>query len=94
MKIETKYDLGEKVFILLNNKIISSSIDSIRITQHKPSRELQEDCSVLKNDGREEEYLVCVKKTVNKNRTVFSGYDYINVDRIGRTESELISKIK
>lgn len=81
---DIKYEIGQKVFILLSKKIYKSRIEKIRILHSRPyfNSDMEE------MDGIVIDYLVVINEQEN-----FTDYDWVNQNDIYLDKNELLKKI-
>ncbi len=93
-----KYDVGQKVFVLLSKKAIETEIQKIRITEQCPANWVNAPSNEMQDgkDGISIEYLVQVdydsSNKIMNGQGVFN-FDWVNQRDIYLTKEELILHI-
>ena len=97
---DVKYEIGQKVFVLLSKKAMETQIQKIRINEQQKGSAVNETDENKKKDGITGitiEYLVQVDYQASQIIMQSSGmyyFDWVNQNDIFQTKEELISEIK
>ncbi len=82
---DVKYDIGQEVKIIQDKKIVTSTIDAIRINHTRP---FVDGYDMKHSDGIKIEYLVMVD-----NKISIRYFEWINQNDIALNDEELIRKM-
>ena len=96
MKIETKYNNGDEVYVLTSKRIIKTNIYKIKI-EINSSTILHENGEIIESNTPIVKYLVQVeRKKLNphiEDGGYMSSYDWFDGDDIALTKDDLIAKM-
>ncbi len=87
---DVKYDIGQKVKVIQNKKILETAIESIRINHVKPF--IDGDNGLKRNNGITIEYLVNTDARIISNGSI-RHFNWINQNDIALSDEELIRKM-
>jgi hypothetical protein len=87
MEINNKYNIGDTVFIVRNNNILETKVESMIIRVEKDGREIKNG-TIVKKNGLSIEYL-CKTSHVGNLR----GYSDIDENEVYSTNAEAVSAI-
>lgn len=87
---EVKYEIGQKVFIFMNMKIIKGKVDVIRISHIRPGDEN----FINRTSDYEISYLVIFDEKINPSGLQSISYDWYKENCIFLNKEDLINNIK
>jgi hypothetical protein len=89
---DVKYDIGQRVKVIQNKRILETAIESVRINHVRPFTELTSAKEIKQNNGIKIEYLVAVYVD-NVQYKNYKEYEWIDQDNICLNDEELIRKM-